>query len=81
MNKHNQIQKKSHAHLKFIQNNIQIIVNLKSINKSQIILKKINHILRFKIELYKLLESIGNEKKLLEKKKTILMHVLHELSG
>jgi hypothetical protein len=24
MNKHNQIQKKSHAHLEFIQNNIQI---------------------------------------------------------
>jgi hypothetical protein len=38
-----------------------------------------NHILRFKIKLYKSLESVGTEKKLLEKK-TLLMHVLHELS-
>lgn len=73
--------KKNHMHILNLSKTTykSIHVRESKINK-QIILKKMNHILRFKIKLYKSLESVGTEKKLLEKK-TVLMDVLHELSG
>lgn len=74
--------KKNHMHILNLSKTTykSIHVRESKINKQIILKKKMNHILRFKIKLYKSLESVGTEKKLLEKK-TVLMHVLHELSG